>query len=226
MIKKKCIYNIRIIKNYTSYNNDDSNNNKFRIMNSLSNNNRNIDFHNVDTKNNKVIHPITLKLIDTDNKPLCLTKFNYKNNKIEFINNYNCSQTTDKYKDYLLIPPIGLSYYDLLNIYGINSIEQLIESIDKLLNLKPQIRIYTIDRIIICWIKTNFNHFISQLKYIANIIFMIFNKISSFEIKETFKDTTIKELTANLEKWYRDNPDFVEKGEIFIKTIYNMIINK
>jgi hypothetical protein len=220
LLSKKKKYNIRIIKNYTSYNFEEDTPAKYRVIKSQLNNTKNIDFFNINNNNkiNEIIHPITLSTINTENKPLCLTKFNYKNNKIEFISNYKCNNNEDKYKDFLYIPPISLSYLDILKIYDIYDIESLYEW------LKKYIDIYyvnnTIIRVLTCWLKINFNDIKKYIKYLTDIVNIYINKIIENTTDTPIKNITINEITKKILEWYSKNSDFIESDD---KTFDNII---
>ena len=173
-IKKKK-YNIRIIKKYTGIDNN--------------NNNNNLYIYNL-KENIPVIHPITLELIDPANNNKCLTKYNYKNNKINIVNNYKCNYNVDNYKEYMYIPPISLSKSDILNIYNITSIESLFSWIEN--NHIFQ----SIDRMIHCWIATNKDTIKNYKKYLLKIVLYL---IKLFPIFNNNKKNIINE--TNIEKY-------------------------
>ena len=181
--------NIRIIKKYTSFDidiNDNNINNNYRVIKS---NSHNIDIYNINKNINNIIHPITLNKIPTDNKPVCLTKFNYKNNKIEFFNYYKCNNNNiniNNYYDNLIMPPISISYTDLLKIYEIDNIDSLYNWIN--LNIYKY-NYYTYERMITSWILVNSDN----IKLYINYLSKIFNIILKQEIKSGFKSDKITE---------------------------------
>ena len=166
-IKKK--YNLRIIKNYTSYENNNNTSYK-NNNNNLPNNN--LYIYNLKS-NSSIVHPLSLQYITANNNDLCLTKYNYKNNNINSINNYKCNYNLNKYKEYIYIPPIGLSTNDILNIYNISSLDALYLWIED--NYEDN-NMLTIDRIIYCWITTNITMLLSHKKYLLKIMILIVNK--------------------------------------------------
>lgn len=103
------------------------------------------------------LHPLSMNHIENNtNDNICLTKFkiNKNNKKVTDIKyNYNCVYNLDNYSKIMYIPPVGISYNDLLILYDIDDIDSLIRWI----NHNDKQNIYTISRVINSWIKQNFN---------------------------------------------------------------------
>ncbi len=134
------------------------------------------------------LHPTALLWVQTINttNPLCITKFQMDNKKnLTILNEYKCKSNLNNYKKNLYIPPIGLESSDLLNIYSIDSIDSLYEWISDNLQKSKYI---TVNRIINCWIRVNFD----TLKNYNNYLEKICLKILEFNSKEQFKDNEIK----------------------------------
>jgi len=121
----------------------------------------------------KSIHPLTLNISRISDKPICLTKYIFENN-LKTINNYTCNYNINTYNDYMYIPPIGITYKSLLNIYKINSIESLKDYIDENINLIPYI---SLNRILICWIHNNINDIKNHNNMLIDIYLKLINKI-------------------------------------------------
>jgi hypothetical protein len=149
--------------------------------------------------NSRIYHPINLELIkNTDSiNPICLTKFQMdKNNNLNILNKYKCINKTNNYKKNLYVPVIGLGSSDLLNIYSINSIDSLDEFISNNLNILP---FKTIERIINCWIRVNFE----TLKNYNNYLEKICWRFLEFHYKKIEKNEVIikKEIKNFIDYW-------------------------
>ena len=104
--------------------------------------------------NSKLLHPLTCNWVDTtiDKIDLCLTKYNYENNNFNFVKYNKICKTNSKYKDFLFVPPVGITSDIILKLYDINSID----SLDYWLNDNLETNnIFTINRILNCWITNN-----------------------------------------------------------------------
>ena len=149
--------------------------------------------------NSKTIHPLNVtRIINSDPiNPLCLTKFQMdKNNNLNILNKYKCINKTNNYKKNLYVPVIGLGSSDLLNIYSINSIDSLDEFISNNLNILP---FKTIERIINCWIRVNFE----TLKNYNNYLEKICWRFLEFHYKKIEKNEVIikKEIKNFIDYW-------------------------
>jgi hypothetical protein len=122
--------------------------------------------------NTETLHPLTCNWINTkqDKTNICLTKYKYEDNHFQFYDQNKCKTNTDNYKNYLFIPPVGISSNMILQIYDINSIDSLIHWIDINIDMYS---INTINRILNCWIINNIN----LLKDHNNILEDIYNKL-------------------------------------------------
>ena len=125
------------------------------------------------SKNNRKIKNI--RIIHNDH-----TNFNNtyvtKINPITLIKHDNKQEISTKYQKYMYIPPIGITAQDILNIYKINSIDDIIA-------LKIQTNNVHFNRILNCWIRVNFDtlqlynkmlekiylDMIKETKYLSNI---------------------------------------------------------
>jgi len=222
---KKNKYNIRIIKHYTSYNNieyckDCNTNNNYRIIKSNINNN---DIYNVDKNINKIIHPITLEVISTNNKPLCLTKFNYINNKIESYNYYKCSSNINNYNNNLFMPYISISYTDLLKMYDIDNIESLYNWI----NINMNKNYDTILRIINSWILINKDNLKLYINYLSKIIYLSYyikyiSNIDDIKYKNKLFEILDNINISNILNTYLNNNNNINYY-YFIKEILKLI---
>ena len=102
----------------------------------------------------------------------------------------------------MYIPPITINSETLLNIYNLNNIEDIINYIDNNLN-KKIINFYHINRILKCWIRTNFNNLNTYLNVIQKIcIKMIY---AYFYIEQ---NTDIeKDINDYIKYWIKKNND-------------------
>jgi len=129
--------------------------------------------------NEYLLHPTTLTWIQNTNttNPICLTKFQMdKKNNLNFFNEHKCKSNINNYKKNLYIPPLGLESDDLLNIYSIESIDSLYSWVSE--NLQKS-NYLTINRVLNCWIRVNFD----TLKNYNNYLEKIYVKIIAFNFK-------------------------------------------
>jgi hypothetical protein len=127
-------------------------------------------------KGSKMLHPITGDWINAKDGPICMTKINLinKNKFTHIIPDKDCGNNKELYKQYLLIPPIGFASDIILQLYDINSIDDVLNFIENNKNF------YTANRIVVCWIRNNFD----TLKMYNNILEKICIKLSNNNIKD------------------------------------------
>lgn len=163
------------------------------------------------------LHPISAQWVDLKNKEdtICLTKYQILNNESKIYNNYKCKTNVNNYKNFLYIPPIGLSSDDILKIYKLESINELYNYINDNIN---DINYLTIVRIINCWIKVNFDTLKSYNKFLIKIITKLFKYYYSDIIKS---DDFDKETGDFIEYWISTTkqPEFKSIIDDFIKHI-------
>jgi hypothetical protein len=158
--------------------------------------------------NSQLLHPVTLDWINNSNSanPICLTKVQFKDNKyLSNVNNYKCKSNIDNYKKYMYVPPIGISSNDILQIYEINSIDSLHTWITSNIDI---LTYYTINRVLNCWIKSNYD----TLKIYNNFLEKIYNKLLlkylNLEILKQIKNETIdinKDIKYYIDYWIEKN---------------------
>lgn len=142
-----------------------------------------------------ILHPINLEVIqNTDSiNSICLTKFQIdKNNNLNIFNTYKCKDNLNNLKKYLYVPVIGLESIDLLKIYSIYSIDSLYEWIN---NNLDKLSLETINRIINCWIRVNFDTLKNYNNYLEKIYWKIFE--FNFKKKVSENETNIKKEIKN-----------------------------
>ena len=163
----------------------------------------------------EIFHPVSLhKIINTTKSDICLTKFKINDkepNKIsEFKYNYKCVYNLDNYNKYMHIPPIGISYTDILTLYNINDIDSLIEWMKS----NDGINSYTLKRVINCWIKNNLNLIKKHNKILNKINNNLFNK---YELEKI-------DFNKFVSLWLKKNDDifnlnYVDDIKIYIKNL-------
>ena len=154
--------------------------------------------------NNKIIHPINLDIIDNvSSKPLCITKYNFDNSTNKVNTFYNVKYNNDNlnnYNNFLYIPPIGFSYYDVLNIYNISSSDSLLSFIEDNIDTMPYL---SINRVINSWIYKNYNILKNHNKILINIFYKLILKIKYKKIYNMDDFKKIIEHHINL--WINKN---------------------
>lgn len=175
-------------------------------------------------------HPINLTHIDTRNinYPICLTKYKIdENKKIKYLDKYKCSNNNNNYKKFMLVPPIGITSEDLLNLYDIVSIDSLNNWIE--LSIET-LKITTVNRVLNCWIRVNFD----TLKNYNNILENIYNNLLPRTINKKIIDKINskkgleKETKDFIDYWVNKvdpnnfNIDLLEDYIYYIKKKYNI----
>jgi len=149
--------------------------------------------------NTRILHPLTSTMIRNDGmNPVCLTKFNLKNNKLKITDKYKCENSNNKYKQYLYIPPIFIQAKDILEMYNIDSIDSLKSYVKE--NIITG-NIITIKRIINSWIKNN------------------------IEILKNYNDG-LEKILGYIIKRYTNDENFLENNNISIKNFIDYWIDK
>jgi hypothetical protein len=153
-------------------------------------------------KGNRMFNPVSSTMHISTKNPICLTKFNIQNNTSKIYNEYMCNHTSSNYKEYLFIPPIGLLSQDIVNIYNIETIDNLDNWMDN--NLKTS-NIFTIDRILNCWIRVNYDTLINYNNYLEKIINKIVNEFYFDRIKNMEEKELNKEIKYFIDYWINKN---------------------
>jgi hypothetical protein len=182
-------------------------NNKRIIKNELIQNSfPNKEIINVDP-DNQTLHPVSSQWINTQNivSPICLTKFQIQNKETNILNNYKCKQNVNNYKNYLFVPPIGLSSNDIIQIYDVNSIDKLYNWLNDNIDI---INYLTMVRVVNCWIRVNFDTLKNYNNFLVKIVSKLFKYYfgNKSEIEELDK-----EIKNYIEYWLNknNNMDFV-----------------
>jgi hypothetical protein len=166
--------------------------------------------------NSQTLHPVSSQWINTSNltNPICLTKFQLVNKEIEIFNNYKCKSDVNNYKQYLYLPPIGLSSNDLLKIYDIESIDRLNNWINSNLTINNFINL---KRLLNCWIRINYETLKNYNNFLEKICIKIIGIILGDELKKI--DNIEKESKYYVDYWINKN-----KGNEFELDIINDFI--
>jgi hypothetical protein len=156
--------------------------------------------NSVDT-NEFFLHPITLELILNEGpKKICPTELHYNKGKpytvapIEVVDKSNLSDRD--IQSYMTVPYLNLNIEQMLSIYKIDSIDSMIKWLDDNINdnNKP---IETINRILMVWIRLNFD----ELKDNNRILISIYKKINNkFFTKGTFNE---EEISKKINNWFK-----------------------
>lgn len=156
-------------------------------------------------KDNKFLHPITLQLITNKSKNnKCATKYHLdNNNKGSFIKNCNKDDKLDNFEliNYMALPYINLSIKQIINIYKVNSIDNLIEWVEN--NIKNNKPFEHINRILNIWMKDNYN-IVKDFNDIFNDLYLkIYN---NYWKKNKIKDVKNK-IDKFINKWLKNNKE-------------------
>lgn len=165
--------------------------------------------NSVDT-NEWYLHPITLELVQ-NNKPnhkLCPSELYYKNNKpytYNIISENDDSKLSDRdIQKYMAIPYLNFSKSHLLSIYKIDSIDSMMKWIDDNINNEEDTTIVpleTINRILMVWIRLNFDELIENNR----ILNSIYKKIGKKYYKKDYNNDNLQNKINN---WFKKtNPD-------------------
>lgn len=137
------------------------------------------------SKNEVIIHPISLNGHKNNHKNICSTNSIFKSDIMEQqCNPLEDQPNQDEIIFNFLIPNINIDSQDLVNIYGINNIDNFDEWIDSNLNLLP---FNNINRVLNIWIKSNLNDLKSYNNALLLIIKKIFDKFD-LNIKQKYID--------------------------------------
>ncbi len=146
------------------------------------------------------LHPITLELVlNKGPKKICPTELHYVNNKpymVKPASNDDTKLSDRDIQSYMTVPYLNLNMSQMLSIYKIDNIDSMIKWLDENIERKP---IETINRILMVWIRLNFD----ELKENNRILISIYKKLGK---KYYNKDTN--ELESKINNWFKKtNPD-------------------
>jgi hypothetical protein len=162
------------------------------------------------------IHPTTLQFtINTTNKPICPTDFHFYKQKPQHYTIFtNGNNTPLELKQYMALPYLNLNIEQILSMYRLDTIDSIIEWVDKMIEDKQHYQY--INRILNIWIKSNFDDLLKNNK----ILVKIYNNIA-----KAFWDLQLEELDSMIKKWFNNKKydDFVFDLGQDIKIHYEII---
>jgi len=182
--------------------------------------NRNIKKENLKIEpGDKNLNPLSLNIYENIyNVPVYMTSYYFDNDKK--LTNY----TSEKPKEFIdmkkimLTPPLLINHNELLKIYNIYNINILIEFIDD--NIETKL-FDSLNRIINCWIRQNFNQLIKTNKILIPIYFKLFKKFYNFNIDD---NNFNKDIKLYLIKWFKlkkSTDFFLNLGQDLINYLSN-----
>jgi hypothetical protein len=175
----------------------------------------------IGTKINKgeiYIHPNTLTLHylhKNDKLEVCPTKYHLNNNILDVETHVNCKNISNyESRKFMLFPSTVIVYSDILKIYDIVSFDDLFNKIKDLID--DNNTFITINRIINCWIRNNYDDLKNKNKILVSIYKFVFNEYNKeLEINEN-------KLEEEINKWFKSHTsnDFkLNLGEEIIKNL-------
>lgn len=151
--------------------------------------------NSIDT-NDFFLHPITLELVlNTGSKKICPTELHYVNNKPYTLKPANIEDIKLSDRDiqsYMTIPYLNLNMEQMLSIYKIDSIDSMVKWLDDNIN-KP---LETINRILMVWIRFNFD----ELKENNRILISIYKKIG----KKYYNNNNEDSYQEKINNWFKN----------------------
>jgi hypothetical protein len=145
--------------------------------------------------NEVFLHPITLELVlNKGPTKICPTELHYVNNKPYTVAPIDSKISDKDIQSYMAIPYLNLNTEQLLSIYNIDSIDSMMKWLDNNID-KP---LQTINRILMVWIRLNFN----ELKKNNRILISIYKKINNKHKLNKQIDETIENKINN---WFKNN---------------------
>jgi hypothetical protein len=155
--------------------------------------------NSVDT-NEVFLHPITLELVlNKSSNKICPTELHYADGKPYTYAPIGKTTYKKEFKDrdlqqFMSVPYLNLSMEQMLMMYKITSIDTMMKWIDNNMD-KP---LQTINRILMVWIRFNFE----DLKDNNRILINIYKKLSKhFKLKSINED----DLESKINKWFKNN---------------------
>jgi hypothetical protein len=145
------------------------------------------------------LHPITLELIlNKGPKKICPTELHYNKGKPYTVAPINDSKLSDRdIQSYMTVPYLNLNIEQMLSIYKIDSIDSMMTWLDNNMNdthIKP---LQTINRVLMVWIRFNFD----ELKEHNRILISIYKKINNKYFKKaTFNE---EEIGNKINNWFK-----------------------
>ena len=151
--------------------------------------------NSVDT-NEVFLHPVTLELVlNKGPKKICPTELHYVNGKAYTAAPVDSNLSDRDIQNYMAIPYLNLNMEQMLSIYKIESIDTLMKWLDNNID-KP---IQTINRVLMVWIRFNFE----ELKENNRVLVNIYKRISK-KLNKSIDD----DVENKINNWFKKNsPD-------------------
>jgi hypothetical protein len=144
-------------------------------------------------KGERFLHPLTLQVgVKTDNNPEYASELYYKNGKPQFTKESNkyIKYSKKQLQTFMALPYLNLSTSNLLNIYEINSSDDLIDFI--ITGIQNNIPYNNLYRIINIWIYDNFYDLQKYNNILLKIIEIINTHIWKYKIDKDIINNYIK----------------------------------
>ena len=147
------------------------------------------------------LHPITLELVlNKGPKKVCPTELHYVDGKPYTAAPIDASNLSDRdIQSYMTVPYLNLNIEQMLSIYKIDSIDSMIKWLDN--NNKP---LQTVNRILMVWIRFNFDELKNNNRILVNIYKKINNKYFNKD-KTSFSEEDIQNKINNWFKKYNSD---------------------
>lgn len=149
------------------------------------------------------LHPNTLHIIVNNDKELnmCASKLHLEDNKFENTS-FKCTNTNiGELVNLLSIPSVIVNYDYILDVYNIESINDLLLFIKTSINTNNSFNF--INRCVNAWIRINYNDLITSYKILLKINYIIFNFFFKYLIIS--KKIFYKDLKKFIPYWFENN---------------------
>jgi len=165
------------------------------------------------------IDPLTLELRTKEKEAKeYITQFSFDKN----MNLINTSDKPNKnYDEFMKMPSLLIPYTEILKLYNIDNLNDIIDYIN--LNLETKL-FDSINRILNCWIRLNFNYLKKNNNILLNIYYKIFNHYYPNII--TYEKIFNKKSSDYINNWFKnekENSFFLNLGDNlknYLTTIY------
>ena len=147
-------------------------------------------------QNEVFLHPVTLELVlNNSSKKICPTELHYVNGKAYTAAPIDQTKFSDKdLQSFMSVPYLNLSMEQLLLMYKIDSIDTMIKWLDNNMD-KP---LQTVNRVLMVWIRFNFE----ELKKNNRILINIYKKINNkYKLNKTIDENTENKIN----NWFKNN---------------------
>jgi hypothetical protein len=157
-------------------------------------------------KNDFILHPITLNLIKNKlSKTACPSELHFLDGELKYVKacTSNKNIMPNDIQKFMALPYLNLSYSEMLAIYSINTVDDLINWLEN--KIKEDVPFQYINRIINIWIKYNYNDLINNSNILVKIYNILNNKYWSLDLPKLdkfilnwFKNKDYEDFSFNL----------------------------